>query len=442
MASLNRKSNTNAGSTLLTHEGAPAKRINALQQLRRSVMACLLWEDTFYEEGAKIEDRLKANIKELSGPQVAEVAKEAHTKFKLRHIPLLLVRLLAAGSAEQRKVVADALFEVTKTRPDQMTEFLSIYWKDKRQPLSAQVKKGLARAFAQFNEYQLAKYNKDGAVKLRDVLFLSHVKPVDDNQAALFKRVAENKLQTPDTWEVGLSGGGDKKETFTRLISENKLGAMALLRNLRNMQQAGVDEEIIRGAISTMKTERVLPFRFITAAKYAPKLEPQLETAMFKCLDGYPKLAGKTAILVDNSGSMYHTTVSKKSELERIDAACALAMLVREVCEDPIVIGYATRSQIIPARRGFALRDAIKAGPSGGTNTETAKRMADLEGYDRIIIITDEQSHQALSNPKGKGYVINVANYQNGIGYGEWIHIDGWSEAVMDYIREYESSGL
>ena len=32
-----------------THEGAPAREIPAEQQLRRSVLACMLWEDQFYE---------------------------------------------------------------------------------------------------------------------------------------------------------------------------------------------------------------------------------------------------------------------------------------------------------------------------------------------------------------------------------------------------------
>ena len=38
----------------------------------------------------------------------------------------------------------------------------------------------------------------------------------------------------------------------------------------------------------------------------------------------------------------------------------------------------------------------------------------------------------------GGGYVINVASYRNGIGYGTWTHIDGWSESVVEYIRELE----
>ncbi len=93
-------------------------------------------------------------------------------------------------------------------RADELSEFVAIYWAGGRQPLSAQVKKGLAAAFGKFDEYALAKYDRAGAVRLRDVLFLSHARPVDEAQAALWKRLAENELATPDTWEVALSAAG------------------------------------------------------------------------------------------------------------------------------------------------------------------------------------------------------------------------------------------
>jgi hypothetical protein len=62
------------------------------------------------------------------------------------------------------------------------------------------------------------------------------------------------------------------------------------------------------------------------------------------------------------------------------------------------------------------------------------------ERYDRLIVITDEQAHDTVPAPKAKGYVINVASYKNGVGYGKWTHIDGWSESVIEYIRALEST--
>ena len=108
------------------------------------------------------------------------------------------------------------------------------------------MRKGLARAIAKFDEYELAKYDRDSAVKLRDVLRLVRPTPKDEAQSALWKRVKERTLTMPDTWEVALSGGADKKATFERLLRERKLGYLALLRNLRNMVQAGVDVDLVR----------------------------------------------------------------------------------------------------------------------------------------------------------------------------------------------------
>lgn len=420
-----------------THEGAVASRINARQQLRRTVLACLLWEDNFYEDGVSVAQRIADGVKVCKAEEVSALAIEARTKFKLRHVPLFIARELARNPS-QRGVVADTLAEIIQ-RPDELGEFLSLYWKDGRQPLAAQVKKGLARAINKFEEYALAKWNQDSAVKIRDVLFLTHAKPTDEAQAALWKRLVDKTLATPDTWEVDLSASKDKKASWTRLLVEKKLGALALLRNLRNMKEAGIDEALVVSALRTIKTERVLPFRFIAAANHAPQWESDIEHAMLNCLEAFDKLPGKTAIVIDNSGSMHGCAVSSKSGIDRSDAACAVAMLVREICERCVVIGFGNEAAVLPPRRGFSLRDAIRKGPGGGTNTDNALALAERKGYDRIIVITDEQSHQAIRAPKTSlAYFINVATNQNGIGYGRWTHIDGFSEAVLDFVRESE----
>lgn len=431
--------------TIFTHEGAPASRINAEQQLRRSVMACMLWENTFYESGEDIAARIAGLVKQVPADRVAAIALEAREQFKLRHVPLLLVVEMAKLKTHRHLVASTA--EVVIQRPDELAEILAIYSKGrtgnkKLNKLSKQLQKGVAAAFRKFDEYSLAKYNQDREIKLRDVLFVTHAKPnggKNGAQAKLWKRLVNNELKTPDTWEVALSATADKKAEWTRLLTEKKLGALALLRNLRNMEQAGVSDSLIRGALLEMKTERVLPFRFVAAARHAPKFEPEIEAAMLRSLEQFEKLPGTTAIVVDNSGSM-SGKVSEKSDLSRQDAASALAILVREVCENTIVIGYGSSAALIPARRGFALREAIQNGPGGGTDTAAAIALAKIKGYDRIIVITDEQSHTRVTGPgRDKlGYFINVAPYKNGIGYGEWVHIDGWSEAVLQYIVQAE----
>lgn len=188
-----------------THEGAEARRITPEQELERSVMACLLFEGEFYEDGVMISERIKGLVAKVKPDFVAKLAVKARTEGKLRHVPLLLcVSLSRIG-----KLKAEVLASVIQ-RPDELTEFLSLYWKEGKCPISAQAKKGLALAFAKFNAYSLAKYNRDAPIKLRDVLFMCHAKPKDEKQSDVFKKLADGTLGSPDTWEVALSGGADK----------------------------------------------------------------------------------------------------------------------------------------------------------------------------------------------------------------------------------------
>jgi len=420
-----------------THEGAPGRNISTELQLRRSVMACLLWESQFYEDGVEIAGRIAELVPKVAAEKVAGLAIEAREQMKLRHVPLLLVREMARHKTH-RHLVSDTLARVIQ-RADELSEFVAIYWKDGRVPLSGQVKKGLAAAFPKFDEYQLAKYDRSGPIKLRDVLFLSHAKPRDAAQAGVWKKLIWGRLTTPDTWEVALSSGSDKREAWERLLREQKLGALALLRNLRNMKDAGVNEDLVLSALREMSTGRVLPFRFLAAVRYAPQWEETLEQAMLKSVAGQEKLPGKTVVLVDISGSMT-APLSRRSEMQRTDAAYGLAVLLREIGEKVGVFSFSDNLAEVPARRGFALRDAIDRSQQHGS-TMLGKAVEELkkkERYDRLIVITDEQAHDSVSAPKGKGYVINVASYKNGVGYGKWIHIDGWSEAVIEYIRALE----
>src|SRR5712671_4637468 len=232
-----------------THEGAPARNISTELQLRRSVTACLLWETQFYEDGVEIAGRIAELVPKVAAEKVAALAVEAREKMKLRHVPLLLVREMARHTTHRAQVV-DTLRRVIQ-RADELSEFVAIYWKDGRVPLSGQVKKGLAAAFPKFDEYQLAKYDRGGPVKLRDVLFLSHAKPRDAAQAGVWKKLIWGRLTTPDTWEVALSSGANKGEAWERLLHEQKLGALALLRNLRNMREVGVDESLVLSALGS-----------------------------------------------------------------------------------------------------------------------------------------------------------------------------------------------
>lgn len=389
---------------LYTAEGGKARHISSMQELRRSVLACMLWEDSFYEDGESIADRIISLIKDMPKNKldmVAALAIEARSKQNLRHVPLLIINALASVGYK----VADTIYN-TIQRPDEITELLAMYWKDGKRPIAKQIKKGLAKAFTKFSEYSLQKYNQDKAIKLR--------------------------------WEVEISASKDKKASWSRLIDERKLGGLATLRNLRNMQEANVEEGMISQAIRQADYSRVLPFRFIAADRYAPHYEPDIESAMLSKLQDMAKLPGKTILLVDVSGSM-DEALSAKSDMLRADAAFGLGMILRELCEYLRIFTFSNSLVEIAPRHGFALRDAMRDSQGhGGTYLGGALEKIVPLPHDRLIVITDEQTADRIPTVAGKNYMLNVACEKNGVGYGDFVHIDGFSEACVDYIIESE----
>jgi hypothetical protein len=413
-------------------------------ELERAVATCLLWEKTFYEKGSDLAQRIAGLCAKVAPEKVAALAIKARNDYKLRHVPLFLcVQLTKLASGRPDGLVASTIADIIQ-RPDEMGEMIAQYWKDGKHPLSAQMKKGLRAAFGKFSEYQFSKWDRDSAIKLRDVMFLVSPKPAADREA-LYKGIAERTLQPADTWETALSAGADKKETWERLLRERKLGYIALLMNLRNMEQVHVDRGLVESALRDgAPRSRALPFRFVSAARHAPLYAQALSDAMVTALAEAPKLRGQTLLVVDVSGSMDYQ-LAGKSELNRLDAAGALAVLLREVCEAVRVFTFSNELVEVRNFRGLPLLDGIRDSQNHG-GTHLAASLNKLRNYvpstDRIIVVTDEQSDDGNDANWAKyGYICNVAPYQPGLELsGGWNRINGWSERIVDWIRVDEAA--
>ena len=178
---------------LRTHEGGPAHiaSLTPENQLRRSVLSCMLFEREFYEDGQSIADRIVAASRQAPPAMLAALAREARSRFNLRHVPLLLLAVLADTGKGQSGLVADAVADVV-SRADELAELLAVRAKltgrPVKQSLTHGLRKGLARAFAKFSAFQLAKYNRDKAIKLsgtyadfseiKHVLWIKDCRPV------------------------------------------------------------------------------------------------------------------------------------------------------------------------------------------------------------------------------------------------------------------------
>lgn len=418
------------------HEGASVKVIPVFEELKRTVSCCLLWENNFYENGAAVAERIQKLVSVCDPKQVCELALHVRSKLNIRHAPLYMMVCLVARP-EARPFVKEYLPQIIQ-RADEISEFIALYWNGKKKPIANCIKVGLSAAFKKFNAYQFAKYKGGSGLTLRDVMFLCHPKPDNAEQAALWKKLANNELETPDTWEAELSQGKgvNKKESWERLIKENKLGGLAFIRNLKNFHKEGVNNSLIRSGLSTLNTGRVLPYRFIAAAKFSPKNEDALEQLMLKSIADMPKIKGNTVLMIDVSGSM-NSPISSKSDLLRRDAANGLAILCREQCETVSVYTFANNEKEVPNRRGFALRDAIDKQFGGGTYLKKSVEnvLKKEQKVDQLIIITDEQSQDGMAHTNCKTFIINVAPYQNGVDRNKNVtKISGFSEAVLTFI--------
>lgn len=471
---------TNVKKTSPNAYGNQTRELTAYEKLQRSAINCLLWEDTFYEDGESIADRIKTYMKQVTPEQARSVLKEAKVDNKLRHMPLFLLVNMAKNGYLTAEDVANTI-----TRVDDMSELLSLYWstdwKDStgntvknKHTVPKSIVKGIQKALPKFDEYQLAKYRGDRYdVSLKTVIKMTHPKPENAEMEALWGRAINGNLATPDTWEVGLTNchtPAEKKEFWTRMLTEktekgfNKLGALALIRNLRNMQSVNVDEDNIRSALGSASMSKILPFQLVTAARYAPQLEDVLETKLLESIDSMEKLEGDTVVLLDTSGSM-RSPLSGKGETTCQDVAASMGAIIRGVCNKSIIYTFQEDIQVVPSgRKGFALIDCVRRAPSGGTSvidcTNDAVRLY-KESHNgkypaRVIVVTDEQTNSdgtgrswrrgttvKLDNLPSNcnGYIINVGTYENGVGYNNscnYVHINGWSENVLKYISSYE----
>lgn len=445
--------------TLAGGFGAVAAKQNAEGLLRRAVMSCLLWEDMAYESGKAGAENIAALVPQVEPERVAGIAVEAREKQKLRHVPLwLAVQMLKHPN---HKKLARGVVGSVVTRADQLTDLVALYWKEGKRPLPRQLKLGLADAFERFDPYSLAKYDRDGAVKLRDVLRLCHAKPPQGKEE-LYKQVNERTLATPDTWEVALSGGADKKATWERLIETRKIGNLAFLRNLRNMVTANVSDAAIRQGLANITDKGLLPLNFLAAQAAASRYAGEIEAAMFRVYNQREKLPGHTVFVVDVSGSM-STSVAAKSQFDRIDAGAAMAILARETCERATLWATAGsdmarihKTVALPNYRGFGLLEQVRKATrelgGGGIFTrqclEHIKSELRGDAVSRIIVFSDSQDcdrDNPIPAPFGeRNYIVDVSSHARGINYrGVWTaEVAGFSEHFLDFIAAYEGLTL
>ena len=208
-------------------EGSEAFKLDPQMALYSTVCTSMLMPKYYRQNTEAQLNELRYLISNNDPEFVARLAVYAREKMFMRTIPLVLVvelaRLYNRGSA-LKKAVARVV-----ARPDEIVELIAYYMKANDRTnfkrLSKQLSKGLKIAFNKFNEYQFAKWNRDGQVKLSDALRMVRPVPKSEDQGEIFQKICTNTLAVPYTWESEFANLGRElnKEILKYLYEETGL---------------------------------------------------------------------------------------------------------------------------------------------------------------------------------------------------------------------------
>jgi len=473
---------TSTGRVLRTYEGGRGRERDARSELFLLSVANFVSQQTFYETGTDRDDRFAKLVRRLAVEDPAWTAGLLgwlRAEGNLRTASIVgaaeyVKARLDAGATDgpaNRQVVASVL-----RRPDEPGELLAYWTATYGRSVPKPVKRGIADAVRRlYHGKSLLKYDTASkGYRFGDILNLVHAAPDPDKpwQGELFQ-YALDRRHNPDTavppvsnrvltahrelmalpvgerravvtaaggaerlaaagmtWEAlaGWLQGPMDKAAWEAMIPS--MGAMALTRNLRNFDEAGVSDEVaarVAAKISDpaeVARSRQFPFRYLAAYQHAPSLRWSypLEQALGHSLANVPALPGRTLVLVDRSGSMW-ARLSDRSELNRADAAAIFGTALALRAADADLVEFGTGSNKVKYRKGESVLKILgRFGDLGGTDTTEAVRRH-YKKHDRVLIVTDEQyafSHHGDPTEQVPAhvpvYTWNLAGYRAGHG--------------------------
>ncbi len=481
--------------TILNYEAEKAFLLTPALELYTAVATASL-SDQFYEKAEDKLNRLRELINKNDDAFVAKLAIYTREQMYLRTVPLVLTVELAKQHSGDNLI--SKLANRVIQRADEIAELLAYYAlanerKEVKQlnKLSKQLQKGLADAFNKFDEYQFAKYNRDAFVKLKDALFVVHPKAKDEAQQVLFNKIVKDELAQPYTWEVELSALGQQKfdsaeikaaafrAKWEELIFSNKLGYMAMLRNLRNILEADVSKEALNkvcdyiGNAKAVANSKQLPFRFLSAYRElkalnngrVPKVLDVLEQAVIQSaanIQGYDEDT-KVVIAADVSGSM-QKVISAKSKIMNFDIGLMLAMLLQSRSENVVTGMFGDTWKVInmPKKNILAnVQEFYNREGEVGYKTNGYLVIKDLlqrkSVVDKVMMFTDCQlwnsnnSGESIDGlwkqykqiaPRAKLYLFDLAGYGNtplDVKSDGVYLIAGWSDKIFNVLNAIEN---
>lgn len=457
---------TNTNKTV-NKEGHVAYKMNDKELLMTQVLTTFFNESKFYGDNSKeiIENATKL-ISNGEAKFVANLARYTRKEMHLRSVSHVLTAIVANNMNSKqytKQVVADVV-----ERADDITEILACYLNMFGKPIPNALKKALATSMNKFDAFSFKKYNGGNkSVKFKDVLKLTHANPKDEEQEQIFNWIINDTLPTIQTWETELSANGNTQESWETLIENNKIGIMALVRNLRNILNANpkninkIYEKLTDK--NTILHSKLLPFRFFSAYKElqnvsnaGTKVFDALETALEYSIENMQKLEGTTVIAIDTSGSM-GSRISDKSNVSCVDIARLLAVFANRICDNAIVYAFDTDLRKISiSTKGGIIKTAMDIKYYGGgtyLNLPLQEMINEQIKADRLIMFSDNMINSYWYGGFTGTCETLAAKYRNEINPELWVHavdlqgygtqqfngaktniIAGWSEKILDFI--------
>lgn len=339
--------------------GEKAFKLDPREELVSTVLTTFV-QKSYYESENEILERIKKAMALCDPLFVAKLAIYTRNEANMRSSSHVLAAELvtrASGSEWGKR-----FYERVIVRPDDMSEILGYYAnvmnKGKHLKLPGAMRHGFKKRLEKLDPYLIDKYKMTGReISLIDLVNLFHPVPNEKNAKAYELLVKEDgkgldKLYNSKILEKEMSKAGKtegdvneaKKEAITSVL-ENTAGMpmFNLLRNLRNILLYAPDK--VKDAVDQLTNpekvskSRLLPFRFLSAYNEinAMSLEREskpksgivfedeisgdlvnastfktnkkivldaIELAIELSCANIPVLEGRTAILIDHSGSM------------------------------------------------------------------------------------------------------------------------------------------
>lgn len=402
--------------------------------------------DQFYRTKAEGMQDLANVLKRVDPEFAAKAAIFARNEFGMRSVTQLLAYFL--GPYASGKPWAKSFYNKVVFRVDDMLEIAALF----KGKLPNAVKKGFREALGRFDAYQLAKYRGEGkAASLVDLVNLIHPVPTEKNSEAL-SLLVRGGLKNTETWEAKLSAG--QEDAWEELLNSGRLGYLALIRNLRNIEAKGLEKPAVEQIVNEtqIKKSKVFPFQIDEALNHVSSREliTALSMALEISLNNIPKLEGRTCVLLDGSGSM--TTNTRNGRSAWSIASLFAAVLVKT--NDCDLIMFDTHGQyrrVNPLDTVTTIKNSWKA-TGGGTDFKAAVG-AMIKPYDRIVLLSDMQGWVGVSTPTAKfyeykrNYKCNPIVYSFDVtGYGDMqlpenqvYCLAGFSHKVFDVMKALES---